>query len=367
MHIVLDTRIIETSTGRYMQRLLENLHDHHADDGNGYTALVPSKHVDKWQMRLPNFDVVAADQKWYTLAEQWSLYRQLRALKPDLVHFTMPQQPFLYTGPAVTTIHDMTLIRHENIDDMNPLVYRFKKFVFLTLVRVVLRRATQIITPTEFVRQDLGVFFGKTYLKKITVTYEAGEIPTVSPEPLKKFVGKEYFCFVGNAFPYKNVKRIILAHQKLIATHPDTHLLLAGKKDFFYEELEQFVKNESIPNIHFLGFISDGEKRWMLQNAVGFVTASQSEGFCIPLLEAMYEDCPVLASNASCIPEVAGDAALYFNPNSTNELAKLMKRLLEKRNVRTALIEKGRKRVKDFSWRKMAEQTHSVYTRILES
>ena len=362
-HIVLDTRIIETSTGRYMQRLLEGINDTYApEDGHRYTALLPSQYVAKWQERLPNITIVGADQKWYTFAEQWSFYWQLKGLKPDLVHFTMPQQPLLWTGPAVTTIHDVTLIRFDNIaPDENATVYHVKKFVFHTLLRIVMPRAKAIFTPTEFVRQDLGEFFGRQYINKIHVTPLAGEIPDETPEPLQAFVNTSYLAVVGNGFPYKNVWRVIDAFSMLKKQHPDLKLLIAGKKDAFYQELEQKAAIANIPDVHFLGFVSDGEKRWLLQHAVAYVTASYSEGFCVPVLEAMIEGTPVVSSNASCLPEVAGDAGLFFNPDSSEELAAQVTKLLEDESLRQEVILRGKARAVSYSWARMVEQTHDVY------
>ncbi len=362
-HIVLDTRIIETSTGRYMQRLLENLNDDYAaTDGNKYTALVPSDHVDKWQARLTNIDVVASDYKWYSFAEQFGLYWQLRSLKPDLVHFTMPQQPLLWTGPAVTTIHDMTLIRFENVDPgESRIVYLVKQRVFNTLLRVVMWRAKAILTPTEFVRQDLASFFGKKYLSKIHATHLAGEIPDETPEVIEQFDGKPFLFFIGNAFPYKNIWRIIEAFREVQKNYPDLQLLLAGKKDGFYQELERRTLDEGINNVHFLGFISDGEKRWALQNARAFVTASYSEGFCMPVLEAMIEGAPVISSNASCLPEVVGDAGILFNPDSSQELVEALSNLLGDETMRQDLIERGKRHAGGFSWKKMTELVYGVY------
>ncbi|MEO5950659.1 MAG: glycosyltransferase family 1 protein [Candidatus Saccharimonadales bacterium] len=363
MKIVLDTRIIETSTGRYMQRLLENINDTYAlSDGNDYIALMPPQHVDKWQQRLTNITVMAADQKWYSFSEQWSLYKQLRGLKPDLVHFTMPQQPLLWVGPAVTTIHDMTLIRYDNIrPGESPIIYHMKQRVFRILLRIVLRRGDAIITPTEFVRQDLGTFFGTKYLDKIHVTPLAGEIPEVKPKPLKEFIGKKYLFFVGNAFPYKNIWRIIDAFRELQINNPELHLLLAGKKDEFYIQLEKRCIEENINNVHFLGFISDSEKRWALQNAQAFVTASLSEGFCMPVLEAMIEGCPVVASNVSCLPEVVGNAGLLFDPSSTKNLVSILEPLLLDDTLRQRLIKKGYIHARSYSWNRMVRQVHDIY------
>lgn len=366
-HIVLDTRIIETSTGRYMQRLLEGINDTYApEDGHRYTALLPERHVAKWQERLPNIAIVGADQKWYTLAEQWSFYWQLRALRPDLVHFTMPQQPFLWTGPAVTTIHDVTLIRFDNIaPDDNPTVYRIKKFVFHTLLRVVMSRTKAVFTPTEFVRQDLGEFFGRKYLDKIHVTPLAGEIPDEVPEPLPDFADTPYLAVVGNGFPYKNVWRVIDAFSMLKKQHPGLQLLIAGKKDEFYQELEQKAATAGISDVHFLGFITDGEKRWLLQHARAYVTASYSEGFCMPVLEAMIEGAPVVSSNASCLPEVVGDAGLLFNPDSSEELVAEINKLLDDEALRQNLIAKGRTHAASYSWARMVQQTHDTYLSLL--
>lgn len=364
-HLVIDARILETSTGRYMQRLIENLHDHYPEEYR-YTVLMPSQYVKKWQHRLPKFAIVGADQKWYTVAEQWSFYWLLKGLRPDLVHFTMPQQPLLWTQPAVTTIHDTILIRIDNIDDMHPYVYKIKKTVFVFLVHTVVRRAKAILTPTQSAKKDLVDFAKGKYADKIHVTPLSGEPADEPPSEIKVLDGKKYFVFIGNAFPYKNVQRVIDAFAVFKEKHPEYHLALAGKKEFFYEELERNASERGLKDIHFLGFISDGEKRWVLQNAVAFVTASKEEGFGIPLFEAMYEGCPALSSNASCLPEVGGDAALYFDPDSTDELVALMERMDTDESLRQELIAKGKQRVSEFSWKKTADLTMEVYRKAID-
>ena len=348
-----------------MQRLLHFLHEQ-PHENYQYVVLVPSKSIEKWSGKYPDFTFEVADQPSYTFAEQVSLYRQIKALKPDLVHFTMPQQPLLWTGNAVTTIHDTTLVRYENID-INPLVYKARKAVFTYLFNTVLKRSRRILTPTEFVRHDLLNYSKKLPPEHVIVTLEAGDPIDAEPEEIAELKGKEYLCFVGNAFPYKNIGRTIEAFAEIKISHPNLHLALAGKKDFFYEKLEAEAKEKGIKDIHFLGFISDGEKRWLYQNGTAMVTSSLSEGFCIPLLEAMYEGCPVLSSNASCLPEVAGDAALYFDPHSTEDLANKMRQILNNPAMSKLLRGKGYERVKKFSWERMAKQTYEVYEEILSN
>lgn len=367
-HIVLDVRLIETSTGRYMQRLVEGVNDNFvATDDYKYTALVPSQHVDKWQRRLPHIDIVAADQKWYTFSEQWSLYWQLRQLKPDLVHFTMPQQPLLYGGKSITTIHDVTLIRFDNLrPGQSKFVYWSRKKIFLGLMHIVIRRSEAVITPTEFVRQDLANYFGKRFTNKIHTTLLAGEIPDVSPEPIDRFSNTPYLFFVGNPFPYKNVWRIVDAFAIIKKKYPDLQLLLAGKKNEFYQDIERRIQQKGIKDVHFLGFVTDGEKRWLLQNAQIFITASYSEGFCMPILEAMIEGTAVASSNASCLPEVVGDGGVLFDPSSTEDLIDKITPILDNPDHRQSLIKKGYKHASSFSWQRMIEQTLKIYERTLK-
>lgn len=361
--IVIDARTIDSSTGHYTQHLLFYLNKLFADEF-AFVVLVPSKSLPRWREQYPRLTVAPANEQSYSIAEQTSLISRLQSYSPDLVHFTMPQQPFLWVKPAVTTIHDLTLVRYDNVD-MNRLVYKMKKGVFISLLHSVMARAKAVITPTEYVKNDLVSYMGKRYRSKIHVTLEAGEILESSAQKIGQLSDKKFLLFVGNAFPYKNVRLIIDAFARLQTQQPELHLALAGKKDFFYEELENYVKKNGITNVHFLGFISDGEKRWALQHCVSYVTSSLSEGFNIPTLEAMSEGAPLIASRASCHPEVIGDAALYFDPHSVDDLADQIKVVLEESSVRDALIKKGNARVKQFSWQRMAEQTVEIYRQAL--
>lgn len=361
-HIVIDARHINSSTGHYVERLVDELQA--IDTENSYTVIVLEKEKDFWKPAAKNFRVVTTIAKHYTFAEQLSFALLLYKLKPDFVHFSMPQQPILWFGKRITTIHDTTLIRYENIDQ-NILLYKTRKLIFTLLMRNVIARSKFIITPTDYVKNDLDTWTKGKYSNKFIRTYEAGDMIHAEPKVISKLENKKFLVFVGNAFPYKNVWRIVEAYRELKKTHPDLQLALAGKKDFFYQQIEQKVKDQGIKDVHVLGYISDGEKRWLYQNAQAFVTASLSEGFCIPLLEAMHEGCPVLSSNASCLPEVAGEAALYFNPYATEELIDTIEQILNDSGLREKQIQRGYDRVKVFSWRKMAVQTNEVYKKVL--
>ncbi len=348
-----------------MQHLLRQLNDRYAEEFQ-FVALVPSQTAEQWAKQFPLITVASADEPSYSLAEQTSFVARLESHHPDLVHFTMPQQPFLWVKPAVTTIHDLTLVRYDNID-MNKILYKVRKGVFISLLHTVIMRSRAIITPTNYVRDDLIDYAGKRFAAKMYVINDSGEPVKSEPEVIQQLEGKRFIFYVGNAFPYKNVQRVIEGFVLLKKDYPDLQLVLAGKKDSFYKEHEQYVQNKQIRDVHFLGFISPGEKRWALQNCLAYVTASLSEGFNITLLEAMYDSAPAIISDATCHREVAGTAALFFDPNSTNDLAATVSSLIDNPALRQKMIKKGTARVKKFSWARMADETVAVYRKALNT
>lgn len=361
-NIVIDARRMNSSTGHYAEFLVEYLQDF--DQKNDYTVVVLEREKDFWKPRAKNFKVITTNADHYTFAEQLSFARLLYSLKPDLVHFTMPQQPLLWFGKRVTTIHDTTLIRYENIDQ-NPIIYKLRKLIFTGLMRNVIWRSKKVLVPTNYVKDDLDEWTRHRHPDRFALTYESGDMINSTPEPIKALVGKQYLFFVGNAFPYKNVGRIVDAFGVLKKKYPDMHLALAGKKDFFYEQIEADVRARNLTDVHILGYVSDGEKRWAMQHALGYVVASLSEGFHIPLLEAMHEKCPVISSDATCLPEVGGDAPIYFDPYSTNELVNAVIKLVEMPGMRGEMIEQGIENTKRFSWKKMAAETKTVYDSVV--
>src|SRR5690606_39204323 len=120
-HIVIDARIINSTTGTYVERLLTYLQDE--DKTTKYTIVMPSKDLDYWKPISKNFNVIAADFGNYSFAEQFGFKKFIESLSPDLVHFCMPQQPVLYKGKTVTTFHDLSLLRVYN-SDKNWLVFK---------------------------------------------------------------------------------------------------------------------------------------------------------------------------------------------------------------------------------------------------
>jgi glycosyltransferase involved in cell wall biosynthesis len=361
MHIVIDARIIHSSTGRYVERLLHYLQQ--VDTTNDYTVLVPSKDLNYWTPTASNFTLQVADFKNYSFDEQTGFKRLLDKLNPDLVHFCMPQQPIGYKGPTVTTFHDLTLLDTYN-SDKNWLMFHAKQFIGRFVFTIAARKSRHIITPTEYVRQDVSERLGIP-LDKITATYEAADV--VEGE-IKKYEQpfKEFILYVGQQSDYKNIKRLGDAHQKLLEKHPDLGLILVGNKNISALKTETYFKEKDYKNILFTGFVDDDQLAWLFKNCRTYAFPSLMEGFGLPGLEAMAYGAPVASSNATCLPEVYDKAAHYFNPIDSNDIARAIEDILSNPAYRDELIARGYEQVKKYSWRRMAEQTHAVYMNALK-
>lgn len=361
-HIVIDARIINSSTGRYVERLVTYLQD--VDFDNQYTILVPEKDKEFWIPRNDNFTVQTVNFKNYSFGEQLGFKLFLDKLKPDLVHFCMPQQPIGYNGKKVTTFHDMTLLKTYN-SDKNWFVFTMKQKVGRHVFKKVAETSNHLIAISEFTKKELQEFTPITD-DKISVIYEASDVSNVLPKkypvPFKK-----YLLYVGQQSDYKNIKRLGDAHQILLAKYPDLGLVLVGKKNASALANEEYFISKGYTNIHFTDFVDDERLSWLYTHAQAYVFPSLMEGFGLPGLEAMSYGIPVVSSNATCLPEVYGQAAHYFNPLDTSDIAEAIDQVLSNDKLRTRLAKTGYKQIKKYSWKKQAQETYKVYKKVLES
>lgn len=359
-HIAIDARIINSSTGRYVERLVTYLQD--IDTENEYSILVPEKDKNFWKPRNTNFTVRTVNFDNYSLNEQIGFNNYLKKLNADLVHFCMPQQPVGYKGKKVTTFHDLTLLKTYN-SDKNWLIYHTKQKIGKYVFKRVSQENNHIITISQFTKQELQSFFPVPD-KAISVIYEASDISTVAPKKYQ-LPFKKYLLYVGQQSDYKNIKRLGDAHQILLAKYPDLGLVLVGKKNASALINEAYFKNKNYTNILFTDFVSDSQLSWLYSNAQAYVFPSLMEGFGLPGLEAMSYGTPVVSSNATCLPEVYGQAAHYFNPEDTSDIADAIDQVLSSDTLRTQLAKAGYKQIKKYSWKKMAKETHRVYMKVL--
>lgn len=358
--IVIDARIINSSTGRYVERLLHYIE--RMDKTNEYIVLVPTKDLEYWKPTNPNFTVIACDIPNYSIAEQTKFKRILDNLNADLVHFCMPQQPVFYEGKTVTTFHDLTLFRTYN-KDKNWLSYHIKQFVGKWVFVKAAKKCTQIITPTNFTKQDL-IKFAKITGDNINITYESADIKKDEAKPMD-IPFEKFIFYVGKQSSYKNIRRLGEAHQKLLEKHPNLGLVLANPKDKAVLMNEVYFTESSFKNIYFTGRVYNQDLAWLYPNCACYVFPSLMEGFGLPGIEAMGLGAPVISSNATCLPEVYGDAAVYFDPLDVDDMANKIDSVISDDKLRSNLIERGYQQFNKYSWEKMAQETHDVYMKAL--
>lgn len=360
--IVIDARESGTSTGRYVDKLVEHLHK--LQPVFEIVVLTKSQRMHYLKKIAPKFKVIEANYQEFTFTEQLGFKHFLHSLKADLVHFSMPQQPVLYRGKVVTTIHDLTTLRFTN-PAKNKLVFKLKQQVFRHVIRKVARKSAVVLTGSQFVKDDIVAYTGIDP-EKVTVTLEAAD-PFDEPEkPIDSFVGKDFIMYNGRPLPHKNLRRLIEAFAKLRGQYPNLYLMIAGKKDSSYNSYLDLAKQLGVADrVVLTDWITDGQLKWAMQHTKAYVYPSLSEGFGLPPLEAMLNDAPVVASNATCIPEVCGEAAHYFDPLDVQSMANAINEVLTDKKLRSALIQKGHEQVKKYSWHRMAEQTLAAYNQVL--
>ncbi|MBI5122412.1 glycosyltransferase family 4 protein [Candidatus Roizmanbacteria bacterium] len=367
MRIGIDARLWnETGIGRYIRNLVENLQK--IDKKNEYVLFVKTGFKDRSfgfdQDKSLNWKVVETAIHWHSFEEQIKFPSILNKENLDLMHFPYFSLPIFYKKPFVVTIHDL-IINNFPTGKASTLpypLYLLKRMGYSSVLQHAVRNSRKIIVPLNAVKDDVLGTFGVSE-DKIAVTYEGvsemtdGKLLKANPSVEK------YFLYVGNAYPHKNLERLVEAFiefKKIIKTN--IQLLLVGKNDYFYKYLRAKVNQEKIEGLVFKHDLSDQELFELYKNANMFISASLMEGFGLPPLEAMSASCPVLLSDIPSFREVCKDAAFYFDPYSINSIKQQMELVYNLgQKAREEKIKKGLERIKYFSWQKMAEQTLKVY------
>ena len=378
MRIGIDARFfgpIGKGLGRYTQKLIENLEK--IDKENQYFVFLGRENFEEYKPQSPNFHKVLANCPWYSLSEQIKMPWLLNKFQLDLVHFPHFNVPFLYRRKFIVTIHDLILLQFPTVKGttLNSVFYKIKFWAYRFIIWSAIKRAEKIITVSNFTKKELLKYYRKDLAdEKITVTYEAGsdweknEKNTDSKDLgiLKKYgIIKPYLLYVGNAYPHKNLERLVLAFSRLNSDQK-YQLVLVGKSDYFYQRLQKTIKEKNIKDVIFPEQISDEILGLIYQRSKVYVFASLYEGFGIPPLEAMSRNVPVISSDHPCMKEILGESAYFFDGEKEESIVVAMKKVLEDEEMRKNLIDKGLQQIKKYSWEKMARETLRVYQKINE-
>lgn len=283
---------------------------------------------------------------------------KLKQQKFDIFHPTYYDPYFLtYLGnkPFVLTVYDMI---HEKFSDMFPQTDKTTE-----QKRLLVEKATKIIAISQSTKKDLIELLG-TDESKIEVVYHGNSMFPKSNISIEYEIPRKYLLFVGGRGTYKNFERFIKSIAGLLNQDKELFVVCAGGGKFSNYEIEQF-KELGISKQILQFNLDDDSLAYFYKNALAFIFPSLYEGFGIPILESFACGCPLLCSDVSSLPEVAGEAAYYFNPYSEESTRGAVLRVLNDTNLRKDLITKGQERLKKFSWKQTAEQTKKVYESIL--
>jgi glycosyltransferase involved in cell wall biosynthesis len=305
---------------------------------------------------------------WYWWLEQ-ALPKVLHKQEPDL--FLSPDGflPLSYSSPAgpkkckfLPVIHDLYFEHYPQ--EIPFLASKFFKRYFPKYVK----KANRIATVSEYSKQDISNTYGFS-LDKIDVVYDgANEAYAPSPKggkelmlPLGLGQVESYFLFVGALSPRKNVARLLQAYDEFKkASSSDVKLVIVGEKMFMTSEIENvFSKMQFKNEVVFTGRLGINDLKDVVAAALALVFVPYFEGFGIPIVEAMYCDVPVITSNVTSMPEVAGTAALLVDPFSVDSIKDAMLKIHKDEALRNQLIMNGREQRKKFSWDKTAEKLWS--------
>lgn len=316
------------------------------------------------------YEVVPGRIAWSQIFLPLRLYqKKLMGQNIDVFFSPAHYSPRFCPWPLVVTIHDLSYIYYPN-DFLKKDLYKLKSW---TLDSV--KKAKKIITVSKTTKKDVI----KNYQvedNKVEVIYNGYEKklshPGGSPSgvcevlPRGEKLHRDYILYVGTLQSRKNIPALIKAFACFKVDYPEFKLVIAGKKGWLFTEIFNEVERLNLKNdVVFTGYIEDEKIVELYKSAFCFVLPSLYEGFGITLAEAMSFGCPTIASFTSSLPEVGGDASLYFDPHSEKDLYEKLKLLKEDKNLRQELIKKGRERVKLFSWEKCGEETLSILKSIL--
>lgn len=281
-----------------------------------------------------------------------------RAIKDNLDLLHGPKNTIPINLPKnikkISTINDMTPFLFPNEMSYLDTIY-WKKFIPLSL-----KRCDKIIAISKSTERDVKEIIPMVG-NKIKVIYDG-----VNEKKFYSSKRKKFILLVGTLRPRKNLKRVLDAYSTISKRNPDYKLLIVGKNLNQKKDLLEEISYLNLENkVELKGFLTDRELKKLYSQASLYIYPSLYEGFGLPILEAQASGCPVITSNISSMPEVAGNGALLVNPYNVDEIAEAMNKVLTDDKLRKNLIKEGYKNIKRFSWEKTAKETLKVYEEVL--
>ncbi len=373
MKILIDGRfwgLENAGLGRYTMNLIPEL----AKLGKyiKYYILLRKKHYSS--VKLPgNCEKVLADLPHYTLTEQIKLPEIISKINPDVTHFLHINVPLNHKGKFIVTVHDLLMQKHRGASatTLPFFLYYPKQFAAKLVIGSAVKKAVEIVTPSKTVKSEIIEYYGLPE-DKIVVTYEGvskkADKPTFDVR-MKHKIDFDYFLYVGNTYPHKNLKRAVEALLRLNKKRGKSiKLLMICSRNVFVKRFGEEISKLGAGNVvNMLGYVPDQDLQALYTNSIAFVFPSISEGFGLPGLEAMSAGTIVLASQIDVFKEIYQDVPIYFDPYSIPSIEKGMEKALDLTTAdRATMIRKGEILASKFDWRQTAKETLKVYESVLQ-
>ena len=344
------------------------------DTENEYVLFIKPDVDDSVIKETPNFKIVRLKGGFYPLWEQIALPKAARKHGCQILHCTSNTAPLFTSIPLVVTLHDIIYMESSYPKIMKGTGTLYQKFgnAYRKLfVPRIIKKSEKIITVSNFEKNRIGQFFKMANDNRLVAVYNGVSEhfkPVTQPDVLQRVKEKyhlpnHFFFFLGNTDPKKNTKGTLKAFSDFLKkTGSDIQLVML---DYDRQELEALLNDiddkDLINRIILTGYVVNTDLPAIYSQCEIFLYPSLRESFGIPMLEAMACGVPVITSNTSSMPEVAGDAALLIDPFNPAEITDAMRQILDDKELKSDLIKKGLIRAAAFSWKAMAQNVLEIY------
>ncbi len=355
--------------------LIRNLQQ--IDHENEYVIFVKPDEDDQVIKETPNFRIEKLNGGFYPQWEQIALPKAARKAGCDILHCTSNTAPVMTKIPLVVTLHDIIYMESSYPKILKGSGSSYQKFGNIYRKMVVPRivnSSKKIITVSHFEKNRIADFFGMKGDSRLTAVYNGVSEhfkPVTDPAELERVKKKyrlpdKYFFFLGNTDPKKNTKGTLQAYSSFVrkAGNDIKLLMLDYDRSELGKILEEIGNPALIDQIKLTGYVVNTDLPAIYSMCELFLYPSLRESFGIPMLEAMASGAPVITSNTSSMPEIAGDAAVIINPFKPAQITNAIINLLNDKELRSANIEKGFTRARYFTWKRMAEEVLDIYKEI---
>ncbi len=356
MRIGIDARslAIEGGVKTYLINLINELSK--LDKTNQYYLYYDSKKC-LGTFNYKNFKEILLENKNKLLIPFWEqITLRNQIIKDELDIFHGPKNTIPLFLPKkimlIVTVLDLTpFILSGEMKFIDELFWK----LFLPLS---VKKANKVICISNATKNDLINLIG-TNKEKINVIYLG--TPKIGKN-CKKKISKNYFLIVGALRPRKNIERILFAFNDFLKINKNFKLIIVGKNLNNSVKIKNIVDKLNLnEKVNFVGVISQSKLNNFYSNSTAYLYPSLYEGFGLPILEAQALSCPVITSNISSMPEIAGNGAIMVNPRSISDITLAMEKIVKNNVLRLDLIKKGKSNIKKFNWKKCAKETLLLY------